>query len=127
MTQNEGSFLPRGYVETERWIEFSNKCDPGDPNYNSGIHFIPHKKHQAPYLTEVISMKEHSAILAIAKEYMDHHRRCSYFQSKGFCDCGFTECLKKLEELINEMPVSGCHFYRHRTIQFYFSKERFKK
>ena len=24
------------------------------------------------------------------------------------------------------MPIGSCYFYRHRTIQFYFSKERFR-
>lgn len=64
----EKEFPPRGWIERERWLDVWHKCDPGDPLYNVGVHFIPHKKEQLPRLFEVISVAEHTAILSKSED-----------------------------------------------------------
>ncbi len=64
----ESKFIPRGYVDRDRWLWINDRCDPGDAARDCPVHFIPHNKFQLPSMVEMISVSEHESLLQTERD-----------------------------------------------------------
>lgn len=56
---SENKFIPRGYVDRDRWLWINDICDPGDAARNCPVHFIPNNVNQLSSMVQMMSVEEH--------------------------------------------------------------------